>query len=72
MTAKLKPCPFCGGNDLQFTHDVVIPDMLYYGWIDCRNERCESKGPNVSWFDTDRAAKAAAIQAWNQRANNGG
>ncbi|WP_340619015.1 Lar family restriction alleviation protein [Xenorhabdus entomophaga] len=72
MTDKLKPCPFCGGTDLEFTHDVMMPDEWYAGWINCCNERCEVKGPDVSWFDSANEAETAAIQAWNQRANNGG
>ncbi|WP_420855272.1 hypothetical protein [Xenorhabdus hominickii] len=45
-----------------------MPDELHHGWIDCH---CGASGSHSPfWYDNANEAEAAAIQAWNQRAND--
>lgn len=53
---KLKPCPFCGGNDL----DVYTQDSSAHTWIQC--EECNAKGP------AEIQNNLQAGEAWNFRA----
>ncbi|MDC9607190.1 Lar family restriction alleviation protein [Xenorhabdus griffiniae] len=66
MTDKLKSCPFCGSDDL--CPDYEDRDSLFASWINCGN--CGTDGPLSKWEDSYAAAESAAIQAWNQRAND--
>ncbi|MCK4983705.1 MAG: Lar family restriction alleviation protein [Victivallaceae bacterium] len=52
---KLKPCPFCGSENLTINHDY------YPSWISC--EGCGSLGPEDE--DTQEAEKK-----WNTRIIN--
>ncbi len=66
-TVDLKPCPHCGGTDLQ---GPVISDMgdrarSEYAWIECRN--CPG-GVEVFSTSAHMATEADAIAAWNRRA----
>ncbi len=71
MSEELKPCPFCGGTDL----DVDFEG----GFVSCNS--CDTYGPNVDneWTperglideDDDDEAKqirAKAVELWNNRA----
>lgn len=49
---ELKPCPACGGTDLQ----IVETDMTCC--IRCCTKGCWLEGPTKEW-------KASAIEAWN-------
>ena len=49
---ELKPCPHCGGTDLQ----IVETDMTCY--IRCCTKGCWLEGPTKEW-------KSSAIEAWN-------
>ena len=49
---ELKPCPHCGGTDLQ----IVETDMTCC--IRCCTKGCWLEGPTKEW-------KASAIAAWN-------
>ncbi len=50
--SELKPCPHCGGTDLQ----IVETDMTCC--IRCCTKGCWLEGPTKEW-------KASAIEAWN-------
>ena len=64
----MKPCPFCGGNNVvvrQFVHvpesllDDAMPDADRYAWVvTCSG--CAADGP---W----RKSEPAAVYAWNRR-----
>ena len=53
--AELKPCPFCGGEDLTM---VECEEMFFVGCYDCTT--C---GPAEE-------TEEAATEAWNRRADN--
>lgn len=62
---KLKPCPFCGGEDLELqnTHTASY-------WIECLSCGCELHGEAFSPdddFQAHHAAKDSAIEAWQRR-----
>ncbi|WP_431768955.1 Lar family restriction alleviation protein [Xenorhabdus khoisanae] len=67
---KIKPCPFCGSNDLCPDYEDRGLSIEYSSWIVCG--KCSSNGPCSKWENSYTEAESAAIQAWNQRANNGG
>lgn len=53
----LKPCPFCGGDDLELAQEDMGPD----GWtfvIECHD--CFARGPD-GW------RRKEAEEAWNTR-----
>ncbi len=61
---KMKPCPFCGGEDL-YLDDMILGDHNYY-FIVCRD--CSTEGPMCEttapkWNDPAEMAK----KAWNRR-----
>lgn len=56
MNDELKPCPFCGSDDLEIYHEVV--GCHYY--VTCRD--CGSSG--AIYYTPEQAA-----HAWNRRAN---
>ena len=56
MTEELKPCPFCGNDDV--TVRWFPYNSAYY--VQCNQLRCYSKGP-------DRLNKQEAVEAWNRR-----
>ncbi|MBD2815944.1 Lar family restriction alleviation protein, partial [Xenorhabdus sp. Flor] len=70
MTDKLKPCPFCGGDNLSFKYDFVLPDEEYDAWITCYD--CNASGSTSEGSDTVEEAETEAIKLWNQRENNDG
>lgn len=53
---ELKPCPFCGSENVNI--DADIDDYWY--WVYC--QECETRGP-ISTVGLD------AIEAWNRRAD---
>lgn len=52
MTTELKPCPFCGSDNL------ILENADPYEWVFC--EVCESAGPA-------RMGEGEAEKAWNTR-----
>lgn len=60
---KLKPCPFCGGNE------IIIRQIEYAGittprfFVQCRHCFAQT---GMGW-----TTKKGAIVAWNMRADNG-
>lgn len=53
MSEKLKPCPFCGGNNLSI-------DGITVYWVECKD--CNA---SISGHETEEEA----IEAWNMRAD---
>ena len=51
---ELKPCPFCGGTDLEFDGAPI------HYWIVCNNKECGAGG---SGADTEEGA----VEKWNTR-----
>ena len=60
MREKLKPCPFCGGSNVQ-----VIEYKAGYGTVGCGD--CCFEFPDMDYMDTTENA----ITKWNNRANEG-
>lgn len=54
MQIKLKPCPFCGGNNLS------VEGITFY-WVECID--CNA---TIAGHET----KEEAIEAWNRRAKD--
>ena len=52
--AELKPCPFCGGTNLN------IRKGKYMWWVVCCNADCGASGGAKTY-------KTVAIEAWNRR-----
>ena len=55
---ELKPCPFCGGTDLN------VKKGKYMWWVECCNADCRASGGCQHY-------KKEAIEAWNRRAEDG-
>lgn len=66
---NLKPCPFCGKNDLlrikaiKHDHRSTFP---YIGVVTCLN--CFSRIMSHGFSETPEKAKKEAVIAWNRRA----
>ncbi len=58
---ELKPCPFCGGEDVKANTWTIGITMELYD-VSCTSCRCTS-----AWH----SKKSKAIAAWNRRANLG-
>lgn len=56
MTAKLKPCPFCGSSDVY----LGCLKSLHYEYISCHS--CHIEFSNISMDENEPLAKA-----WNRR-----
>ena len=81
--AELKPCPFCGGTDIRYSLKITGHfDVRYHATMYCNKCHCygartltgmvhhyDYKGRTV--IKNDATIKAAAIEAWNRRAENG-
>lgn len=64
MNSELKPCPFCGKNELTMGRSFVSGNKGKYKnqyYIVC--SICDSKGPN--WH-----TEKGAVNAWNRRVND--
>ena len=81
---ELKPCPFCGGEKLDYSEKRVYCDsstnVYYHAAIYCR--KCHAYGRRVlsekAWCRDYTAQQALlnglrekAIEAWNRRVDNG-
>lgn len=65
---KLKPCPFCGGNELTLT--LSEGGFYYLGCADCSAAIPGFAGINdlkVKGAEAHSIAGSAAIEAWNTR-----
>lgn len=54
MKMNLKPCPFCGGSDIQSQADFV---------------HCSDCGAQIDYSCEDEPLRLTAIAAWNRRAD---
>ena len=63
---EIKPCPFCGSVEFNVVHDLVMPDMIYYSFVECKTDDC-CRGPAAYWFTDKAEAELAAIDAYNSR-----
>lgn len=60
MTEKLKPCPFCGGTDIE------VESSDYGGpYVFCND--CGALGPPTRWTDETADDHARARALWNTR-----
>ena len=59
---KLKPCPFCGSNQV-IIDDISTEDEEYYMIY------CETCGAATSFGDASET-KEGATELWNRRADN--
>lgn len=57
MSAELKPCPFCGGNEVYREHT----DNMRIWWFSCF--ACGTNGPR-------KLSPEDAETAWNRRADD--
>ena len=55
--AKLLPCPFYGGTDVDIERDE---DGFY-------RVRCVDCGASTTWYGVGRDSRRRAIAAWNRR-----
>lgn len=73
MTDALKPCPFCGGNNLMAFPPTCGPQDAYdasdrvFPLVRCMTCYAEAPGEN---FPPGRSASSAVV-AWNRRADLG-
>ena len=75
--AKLKPCPFCGGTDLDYgvkkTDNIKDNCLVVLVWVECCV--CGSKTRAVSFLNRSRYEAERAFdraeRAWNRRADDG-
>ena len=66
--AELKPCPFCGGDKIQFRIEGHFNPWTKAGmclWYSCACYDCGGALNNGSCTDMTKAARA-----WNERAGN--
>lgn len=71
MTDKLKPCPFCGGNNISMSAFSIAPEC----YIECQD--CgASISSSVSWGKFmsekkhDKLCAKKLTKKWNRRADN--
>lgn len=64
---KLKPCPFCGSNNLQVAtmYDYPPGNGKGSGVVFCGNKRCGISGPGAN--GNMRGIDRRAIARWNRR-----
>ena len=69
---KLKPCPFCGDEDINisfYTNELTRPLPAGYMY-ECGSCGCE--GPSFNVLGSyDAKARRDAKEAWNRRPDNG-
>jgi len=85
MHKELKPCPFCGSNELIVDVSGVAPHkrmvIEYTACVECA--KCFAKGGavmeelkihlfggNIEFDTIDEKFKERVIEAWNRRKNN--
>lgn len=59
--ADLKPCPFCGSNDVDIRWYMPRRGNGVLSFVLCYD--CESSGP-------EKPTDEKAVEAWNRRAND--
>lgn len=69
MAEKLRPCPFCGSDNVSieaYTHWEAPP--LYIGYVLCLN--CGANGGTKDDLPSKRKARRWAVTLWNNRKEN--
>ena len=70
-STKLKPCPFCGEEELVECADhepkLIGKALFQTRWIECLE--CGARGPYVHW-DSFNNMDRYAEQDWNRRYEN--
>ena len=61
MKNELKPCPFCGSDDIDY--GIMSGTMKGFDYIQCQNCGAEVRSINNGKY-------IEAIEAWNRRADN--
>ena len=68
MSEKLKPCPFCGSEDLEFRfqrfHENIYDEAICL--IICHE--CAVNAGYLFYYDDDAMIKETAVELWNTRA----
>lgn len=62
---KLKPCPFCGGEPIEFVHKEGFNKTDYSAHIVCRGCGASTK----PYIGTKRFVTAGVRTDWNKRVN---
>lgn len=81
MDIKLKPCPFCGGNDVRFSVKTTTINyrrayhiVMYCAKCHCYGARSlvyhDGHTPRVE-LGKNEEWRRIAIDAWNRRADDG-
>ncbi|MEQ1969350.1 Lar family restriction alleviation protein [Xenorhabdus nematophila] len=65
MTDELKPCPFCGSDDLCPDYEDRGSSHEYAAWINCGG--CGVDGPVTAWKFSYKEAADSAWELWNKR-----
>ena len=66
MPNELKPCPFCGGGANLNSDTNGLNQKIF--WVECAMTKSICKVIPTTWrYKT----KEDAIEAWNERADNG-
>jgi Lar family restriction alleviation protein len=69
MSEELKPCPFCGGNNLTIRKDFSKYEVVNWYAMHVFCTDCHACGRNnypIGWCESERAAS----DAWNDRNGN--
>ena len=73
---ELKPCPFCGSNNLEIRHSIAVGEALYIVCRDCgvamigekTAERYEDAGNGFYRKIAPKTAEEVVVEKWNRRA----
>ena len=70
MSNELKPCPFCGGKtaEIETRNSGEDRHFAVVKCLKCREDQDFWLEICTNYFSTREAAKEAAIEAWNTRA----
>lgn len=60
---KLKPCPFCGSNEITPMKAYKDSEVRHFPIVRCAGCFAEASGNNCDWSDSAKSA----IEAWNRR-----
>lgn len=83
MSRELKPCPFCGGTDIQYSikttggYERKYHASMFCNTCHCYGARILYKVPSDNKFyprhlvEDDTELQEKAIEAWNRRVEKG-
>ncbi|MFM0044061.1 Lar family restriction alleviation protein [Paraburkholderia sediminicola] len=67
MSDELKPCPFCGGTDLDWTAEQADA-VTFFGQIHCNS--CDTVVHSEECWRSDEDAEIDAKDKWNFRSTS--